>query len=148
VPVLAEVSDSADVVRIVKTMPGYMDGYNLEPQKYDIPSEPSASSTASSTGYSIISSESYTLTFRPGFAVLEDETVKQLDIMVMLMIENPGKKMLLSVYNVNMKDVLYKNRINAIKTYMKVEGISLDRIQLNYLDGAAGLDEFKVNYIE
>lgn len=148
VPVLAEIRDSAEIVRVIKTMPGYMSGYTLETQKFDEKQASSKEQASAVTGYSIISSDYYTLNFSLGVAVLEDEAVQQLDKLILHLIEHPSKNILLSVYNENMKDALYKNRINAIRTYLKVEGISLDRIQLNYLDGSSSPDSFRVNYIE
>lgn len=148
VPVLAEIKDSAEVVSIIKALPGYMAGYKLDSQKFDETVTVTNEQASSVSGYSIISSDSYILSFRPGYAVLDDETVEQLDAIILQLIEYPRKNVLLSVYNENMKDLLYKNRIKAIKTYLKVEGISLERIQLNYLDGTSSPDNFRINYIE
>lgn len=147
-PVLAEIKDSAEVVKIIKTLPGYMAGYKLEAQKFDESKIPLKEQVNLASGYSVISSDYYILSFRQGFAVLDDETVNQLDAVILHLIEHPRKNLLLSVYNENMKELLYKNRINAIKTYLKVEGISLERIQLNYLDGTSDPDNFRINYIE
>ncbi|MBK8082323.1 MAG: hypothetical protein IPK25_19850 [Saprospiraceae bacterium] len=47
-----------------------------------------------------------------------------------------------------MRNPLYKNRINAIKMYAKIEGISLDRIKFNYLEGKGIDNEIKLNFIE
>lgn len=146
-PVLALVNDSAEIVEVVKSLPGYMEGYQLAPMDYT-PKESPVNTTSSNTGYSIISSESYTVPFHSGFAVLEDEAVEVLDQLIVHLKENPKKSFLLSVYNESLNNALYKNRINAIKAYLKIEGLSLDRFKLNYLEGASVQDEFKVNYIE
>ena len=146
-PVLAVVNDSAEIVEVVKSLPGYMEGYQLEVMDY-VPKESQVNTTSSNTGYSIISSESYTLPFQSGFAVLEDEAVLVLDQLIMHLKEHPKKSFLLSVYNESLTNTLYKNRINAIKAYLKIEGLSLDRFKLNYLEGSSNQDEFKVNYIE
>lgn len=146
-PVLAVVNDSADVVKIIKPLPGFMEGYTLEKPNYES-SPATVSRSVGNAGYSIISSEYFIIPFRPGFAVLDDEAASQLDLIMTQLISNPGKNMLISVYNESMSNSLYKNRINAVKSYMKIEGLSLDRIKLNYLEGKSTLDEFKVNFIE
>jgi hypothetical protein len=146
-PVLAVVNDSAEVVKIIKPLPGFMEGYTLEKPDYDSSPE-TVSRSGENAGYSIISSEYFIIPFRPGFAVLDDEAAGQLDIILTQLMSNPRKNMLISVYNESMSSSLYKNRINAVKSYMKIEGLSLDRIRLNYLEGKSSLDEFKVNFIE
>jgi len=146
-PVLAVVNDSAEIVKVVKPLPGYMNGYTLVTPDY-AEKENSKSKTASSSGYSIISSESYLIPFSQGFAVLDDEAVEILDHLLKEMKQYPSKSLLLSVYNESLNNNLYKNRINAVKSYLKIEGLSLDRLKLNYLEGAASQDEFKINFVE
>lgn len=147
-PVLALVNDSAEIVEVVKPLPGYMEGYTLVTPDYAKKINEEARTAASSGGYSIISSEYFVIPFDEGFAVLEDEAVKVLDELLMQLKEDPGKSLLLSVYNESLHNNLYKNRINAIKSYLKIEGLSLNRFKLNYLEGAASQDEFKVNFIQ
>jgi hypothetical protein len=146
-PHLAMVGDSAEIIKVVKPLPGYMEGYVLEKPNYEGAVE-NTPQTASFSGYSIISSESYTIAFRNGFAVLDDEAADNLDAVVKVLKENSNKNLLLSVYNEYMRNPLYKNRINAIKMYAKIEGISLDRIKFNYLEGDATDNEIKLNFIE
>lgn len=146
-PVLAVVNDSAELVRVVKKLPGYMDGYQLETQSYKY-SDVVAARGTSSTGYLIISSESYSVNFSDGFAVLDDSAIAVLDNLIAELKNSPEKSLLLSVYDDYMSTSLYKNRINAIKSYVKIEGISLDRIKLNYLEGSATQDEIKINFVE
>ncbi|MBK6566029.1 MAG: hypothetical protein IPN49_08475 [Saprospiraceae bacterium] len=146
-PQLAIVDDSAEIVKVVRPLPGFMDGYILESPKYETVVENTPKSTSFS-GYSIISSDSYVIAFRSGFAVIDDVAADNLDLVVRILKESPNKNLLLSVFNEYMRNPLYKNRINAIKMYAKIEGISLDRIKFNYLEGKGIDNEIKLNFIE
>ncbi|MFZ1705723.1 MAG: hypothetical protein WAT79_15335 [Saprospiraceae bacterium] len=149
-PTLAIVNDSAEIVQIVKLLPGFMSGYLLEKPQYDTqkPKKNLAQGENQATGYTIISSDYKVVQFRPGFAVLEDEAVVVLDKLFESLKENPNQNLLISVFNDYMTTSLYKNRINAIRTYAKVEGIDLYRIKISYLEGATSQDEFRINFIE
>ncbi|MBK8082324.1 MAG: hypothetical protein IPK25_19855 [Saprospiraceae bacterium] len=62
-PQLAIVDDSAEIVKVVRPLPGFMDGYILESPKYETVVENTPKSTSFS-GYSIIHQIPTSLLFR------------------------------------------------------------------------------------
>jgi len=152
VPVNARVTDSAEVVQILNTLPGYMDGY--EGVGTETLKPPVAENTdikelqPSNAGAYVVSSVFYNIPFREGFAVLDDEAALMLDDIIAELKKYPTKGIIISIFNDYVFTNIYKNRVNAIKSYMKIEGITQDRIKLNYLDGTSNQNLLKVHFIE
>jgi hypothetical protein len=152
VPVNARVTDSAEVVQILNTLPGYMDGYEgigTETRKPPV-AENSDDKVLqpSNAGAYVVSSVFYDIPFREGFAVLDDEAALMLDEIIAELKKYSSKGIIISIFNDYVFTNIYKNRINAIKSYMKIEGITQDRIKLNYLDGTSNQNLLKVHFIE
>ncbi|MBK8620551.1 MAG: hypothetical protein IPN79_02020 [Saprospiraceae bacterium] len=151
VPVFAKVSDSAEVVQIIRTEPSYMEGFQGIGVENTKPAPENAEVKVlqpSNAGTFVVSSEYYDIPFREGFAVLDDDAALMLDDIITVLKNNPSKGVIISIFNDYVFTNIYKNRVNAIKSYMKIEGITQDRIKLNYLEGTSNQNILKVHFIE
>ncbi len=134
----------------------YMAGYNLN-KKVDLnsgaatPSQKVVSTeTDVNAGYAILSNEKVLLNYQAGFATLDKALINKLDEIATFLKSEPSTRVLLTshVSDTNSKaSKLSDNRIGASTAYLKIKGISLDRIQSQTQHESSLLNVIVVNYL-
>jgi outer membrane protein OmpA-like peptidoglycan-associated protein len=146
-PVLAEISADANIVKVISEQPDYMKGFVLS--GYVVPEEiKSILEIPQFQPYKVVSTDKLTVYFSDGFATLSNSAIEVLDLIVLELNNNPERKVMVTVYEDNLNSVLTKNRVNAIKSFLRVENISLDRVVTNTVMGLAPSNQLDINYLD
>jgi outer membrane protein OmpA-like peptidoglycan-associated protein len=146
-PVLAEITADANVVKVISEQPDHMkgfvlSGYVVREEKKSILELPQFQP------YRVVSTDKLTVYFSDGFATLSNSAIEVLDSIVLELKNNPDRKVMVTVYEDNLNSNLIKNRVNAIKSYLRVENISLDRVVINTVMGLAPSNQLDINYLD
>lgn len=150
-PVKAEITADGTVNRIISEAPDHLKGFKLKEQDYGQFIENQKKSVvpvAKSQPYAIVSNEQSVVKFEIGYATLSDDAIDILDKVVMHLRTNPNEKaVLVSLSKLNNSPIT-KNRLNSIRSYLKIRGIDTERVLIESLLGDLDIDEIKINYLK
>jgi hypothetical protein len=99
----------------------------------------------SSQDYSIDNNLVRFISFTPGFATLSDEAIRKLESVIDEH-KKSSKNILLKTISLTDTDQLSVNRINAIKTYLKIRGIDTNAVSVTYLIGDKNKEDVIVEF--
>ncbi|MBK9254481.1 MAG: hypothetical protein IPM42_03225 [Saprospiraceae bacterium] len=153
-PVLAEITSAGEVNKIIAKEPNFLSGFRLV--KYDlnlsetvvVAEIPAPAPAEERTGYAVVSSIYHEVYFDPGFAVLRKDGIAQLDQILKVLESNPERSVLISDFSEYDSDQLHQNRVSSIKSYLKLKGISSQRIRTNRLMGVYNENSVRINFVE
>ena len=152
-PVLAEITISGDVNKIIRDEPDFLKGFTLLIQDYGqfvAKQENIKSVSQSMTVVSEIEttkiSDFMNIPFETGFATLTDKAIERLDEAIKLFRTSDGQKIVLRTLSKNTNSILSLNRINSIRTYLRIKGLSPDIVRFETLTGDADLNEVKITF--
>lgn len=153
-PVKAEINSNGDVLRIISEEPDYLKGFTLKIQDYgQFISELNKGTTddqgmISSNKIAFEESDDFiSVPFDHGFATLSDMAIKRLDDVILYLKSNPSSKVVIRTLSTHKDALLDKNRINSVRTYFKIRGITSERLSYEALLGDKDIEEVKINYI-
>ena len=169
-PVLAVITTDGNVKQIIAEAPNYLVGYTLNVQDYGLKAQQvevaavNPIKTEQTTELSVnvqdvnnvkvdqnlayVSVESKSVYYDPGFATLSAQAIKTLDEIVATLEQNPTYSIILRTLTVNEEETLLsKNRINSMRSYLKVRGIATERVSFELLKGEVDLNEIKIHVI-
>lgn len=151
-PVLAEITKDATIIQIVKDDPEYLSGFVLQVPDYvkhledlsyskgnklqDLNSTPIVQNE--------VNSQSLTIPFEAGFAILTDQAIAELDNAIKLIKNQPNGKLTIRTFSKSNNSNLDQNRINSIKSYFQIRGLNPDLIKYEALKGNSDLNEVKI----
>jgi ABC-type thiamine transport system ATPase subunit len=97
----------------------------------------------------IISSEKVLLNYKAGFATLDKAMINKLNEISVYLKSDTGAKVLLTSHHISdnaMGSKLAENRLRAAVSYLKIKGISIDRIKTDTQKRSGLKDVIAVNY--
>ncbi len=152
-PVLAEVTPTGNVNKIIRDEPDFLQGFTLLIQDYGQfiakqDTKKSDKDEVISVNQSFVaeSNDFLNIPFESGFATLTDKAIERLDEAIKYFKTNPDQKIILRTLSKNADSVLSLNRINSIRTYLRIKGLSPDIVKFETLAGDADLDEVKITF--
>ncbi|MBK8516407.1 MAG: hypothetical protein IPL55_09025 [Saprospiraceae bacterium] len=150
-PVLAEITLTGNVNKIIKDEPDFLDGFTLKVQDYGqfISSEPQITDGKTTTAVLMNvpeSSDFLNIPFESGYATLSDDAITKLDKLVNYLKLNTGQKLIMRTLSKFADSALNTNRLNSIKTYLKIKGLSPDSIRFETLSGNVDVNEVKISF--
>lgn len=157
VPVRAEISSDAEVKRVIREEPEYLKGYSLKIQDYGKfvdqsevkPSQVVVDSSQETAGKTIIEEDGFVeLVFDPGFATLSDQSVYRLDSVVKRLKNDAALFVTLRALSLKSDGSVTKNRLNSIKTYLRLRGVEQGRVLIEKLQGDRDADEVKIFFMK
>jgi outer membrane protein OmpA-like peptidoglycan-associated protein len=101
--------------------------------------------------YAIISSEKVLLNYKAGFATLDKAMINKLNEISVYLKSDTGAKVLLTSHHISdnaMGSKLAENRLRAAVSYLKIKGISIDRIKTDTQKRSGLKDVIAVNYLK
>lgn len=138
---------------------GYMEGYNLAtPNKVIVesPSAPIVAESSASNGnlvngqYKVMTNERILLNYKVGYATLDKAIINALDEVALRLKADPAGLVLLTAHSKEESsdaEKLSANRLSSAQTYLKIKGISLDRIQTEAVAGVNLNDVVAINFM-
>ena len=149
--VLAEVSPEGKVVRILDDTADDLKGYVLKTQDYTAAQSESVSQPKSpfesNRKYKYADIDPALIYFEQGGATLTDKAIESLEDVVKKLRTDASLKLLIQTLDVSAATVLSRNRVSAVKTYLKIRGFSDEFTVYEPLKGDTNLDEVKIQYI-
>lgn len=152
-PVLAEITQSGNVNKIIRDEPDFLKGFTLMIQDYgqfvaDQEKKKSGADNVTPVAQTefIEKADFLNIPFETGFATLTDKAIEKLDDAIKFFRKNPGQKIVLRTLSKNSDSILSLNRINSIRTYLRIKGLSPDIVRFETLTGDADLDEVKITF--
>jgi hypothetical protein len=155
IPVRAEIANDAEVKRVIREEPNYLKGYSLKIQDYGQfvvqdtvrPAE-MATDVSQDLKARITTEESefIEIVFDPGFATLSDQSVYRLDGIVKRLKNDSALIVTLRALSLKTDGSVTKNRLNSIKTYLRLRGVAHGRVLIEKLQGDRDADEVKIFY--
>ena len=144
-PVLAEITKDGSVLQIVRDEPDFLEGFTLEVPDY-VKHLGELKNTKGDNVFSIVESNAHLLSvsFDPGFAVLTEQAINQLDNAIRLIKVNPKGKLILRTLSISDPTALDQNRINSIKSYLNIRGLNPEVIRYEAMKGNTNLNEVKI----
>jgi len=70
-----------------------------------------------------------------------------LDVVIGELRKSPTTRVIIRTLSTNKDALIDKNRINSVRTYLKIRGIAQERLAYETLSGDRDIDEVKINYI-
>lgn len=148
-PVFAQITMDGSVLKVIRDEPDYLEGFILQVPDYvkyleelnRIKSEKAVSGPTAN----VINGELITVPFEPGFAVLTDQAIVQLDNAIKLLKTNPNGKLILRTLSISNATILDQNRINSIKSYFNIRGLKPELILYEAMRGNTNLNEVKIS---
>lgn len=133
----------------------YMDGYTLKKKKVSLNNSTSINKVISSEStnnaeYSILSNEKVLLNYKVGYATLDKAMINKLNEIAALLNSEPATKVLLTSHLSDFSQKASKlsdNRLGAATAYLKIKGVSLNRIQIDTQTDSSLSDVIAVNYL-
>jgi outer membrane protein OmpA-like peptidoglycan-associated protein len=134
----------------------YMEGYELVNTKNVVPlPSPKQNVVVSETvvngSYAIVTNEKVMLNFKPGFATLDRAMINKLNEVVVYLKSNSNLSVLLTSHFVDDNSTMSKlsdNRLGAATAYLKIKGISLNRIRIETQKSSGITNVIAVNYLK
>jgi hypothetical protein len=157
VPVRAEITNDAQVKRVIREEPAYLKGYSLKIQDYgefvdqseEKPSQVVVDSSQQTVGKTITEEDgSVEIIFDPGFATLSDQSVYRLDGVVKRLKNDAALFVTLRALSLKSDGSVTKNRLNSIKTYLRLRGVEQGRVLIEKLQGDRDADEVKIFFMK
>lgn len=147
--VKAQITQSGDILRIIGPEPDYLAGFKLVSYNYEEVFAQAALVPESEKikAYDVVSVDGTDIYFENGFATLSKEAVSRLDGIISNLKATPSAKILISDFFQNENDQLAKNRINSIKKYLQIKGISDRKVQINKLTGIYPENTIRINVV-
>jgi outer membrane protein OmpA-like peptidoglycan-associated protein len=147
--VKAQITQSGDVIRIIKPEPDYLAGFKLISYNYEEVFAQAALVPESEKikAYDVVSAEGTDIYFESGFATLSRDAITRLDGIVNILKASPSAKILISEFIQNENDQLAKNRINSVKKYLQIKGIGERKVQINRLEGVYPENTVRINIV-
>jgi hypothetical protein len=102
-------------------------------------------STNSAIGANNIGSQF--IAFERKFATLSDEAIGQLDL-IAVELNNSNKFLIVRALSVYPDAPLTKNRLNSVKSYLKLRGVDPNRIVTEALRGEISSDDLKIVFAQ
>lgn len=155
--VKVELSEVGTILSFYGLMPGYMDGYDLgqanELAAVELPTESMIDVEDQNFGknaeYDVISKERVQMSFTSNFATLSNETIAALDQVAARLKKGDHSKVLITAYSTDgQANTLVSNRINAVKSYLFIKGISSSNILIEVQGSSSLLDSVTVNFAD
>jgi outer membrane protein OmpA-like peptidoglycan-associated protein len=133
----------------------YMEGYTLVDKKVAYsPSTPIQkvieSESTANANYAIVSNEKVLLNYKKGYATLDKAMINKLNEIALLLNSEPGTRVLMTAHLSDTDDKSSKlsdNRLGAATAYLKIKGVSLNRIQIETQSNSSLSDVIAVNYL-
>jgi hypothetical protein len=113
-------------------------------------SQESAQYGADTKGYTVVASEAFDIPFKTSTAILSQENIDALDKIADQSFFN-GNKIVVSSYKVNADNksqTLFKNRMNAILSYLDIKNISKESIIINADEVENANESFKITFVK
>lgn len=146
----------------------YMDGYNLEQthkikptiitptqivvvQNEVLQGEAMQKEDVVNGSYAIVSNEKIILNYKSGFATLDKAMINKLNEISLYLKSNTGINVLLTSHHISDNATgskLAENRLGAAVAYLKIKGISLNRIKTDTQKRSGLKDVIAVNYLK
>tara|TARA_R110000737_G_scaffold350480_2_gene389616 strand:+ start:291 stop:872 length:582 start_codon:yes stop_codon:yes gene_type:complete len=146
----------------------YMKGYNLEPthkikpviiaptqnaviQNAAVQNEVVQTDEVVNGSYAIVSNEKVLLNYKSGFATLDRAMINKLNEIAIYLKSDTGINVLFTSHHVSdnaTSSKLAENRLGAAVAYLKIKGISLDRIKTDTQKSSGLTDVIAVNYLK
>lgn len=158
-PSKVELGNDGEIQGFVGIVPGYMEGYTVvkeplvspDPEKDgDVVVQPIFTNKSTNAPYSILSTERILLEYKPGYATLNSATLNKLDNIAAKLKKDPNAKVLLS-YSISQDDArqrtIANNRVDSAKTYLRIKGISEDRVSVDEIESTVMDDTISVNFM-
>lgn len=147
--VKAEITPTGDIIKIIKSEPDYLAGFKLVAYDYDQVFAQSARMPENEKhkGYDVVSADTKEIYFDSGFATLNKDAINKLDEIIKILNRERSKKLLIAEFEQNESDPLTKNRINSVKMYLRIKGISENKIQINKLLGVYPENVVRINVV-
>jgi len=155
VPVRAEITNDAEIKRVIKEEPDYLKGFTLKIQDYgQFVDQDKTKDTAVNEALPGENKEAgkieevvfVEIVFEPGFSTLSDQAVERLDTIIKRLKNEPDLRVLIRALSFKSDGSVTKNRLNSIKTYFKLRGIAQERVLIEKLQGDRDADEVKIFY--
>ena len=133
----------------------YMEGYTLSDKKIAPVASTSIQKVISSESktnaeYAILSNEKILLNYKVGYATLDKAMINKLNEIAMLLNAEPQTKVLLTSHLSDTSEKTSKlsdNRLGAATAYLKIKGVSLNRIQIETQTNSSLSEVIAVNYL-
>ena len=150
--VLAEVSPDGKVLRIIDDTAEDLKGYVLKTQDYTLgqnetKKQPEIKRVMSSK-YNYSDINATLIYFEKGEATLSDKAIESLESTIKVLKADPSLKLLVQTLDVHAASAVNKNRVAAVKTYLKIRGVNDESTVYEPLKGETDLDEVKIYFIK
>ncbi len=150
--VLAEVSPEGKVLRIIDDSADDLKGYVLKTQDYTaVPKDetkPVVVDKVLNNKYIYADIDPTLIYFEKNGAILSDKAIESLESTIKYLKADPSLRLLVQTLDVHAASPLNKNRVSAVKTYLKIRGIGEENTVYEPLKGETNLDEVKIQYIK
>ena len=157
-PVIVKLSGDKIKSFIGEAPAKYMDGYNTgifnrgkQVVKNSIENIIISETVEVNADYAIISNKKVLLNYQEGFATLDKAMINKLNEISLHLKSDTGAKVLLISYHISDNATgskLAENRLGAAVAYLKIKGISLDRIKTDTQKSSVLKDVISVNYLK
>lgn len=156
-PVKAIVTSEGTIVEKLPGTPDFPQEYAIQAQdftgsdnvgSYVEEKKTDANHVSLPESFMVDAKSAHLIQFEKDFATLSDLSVQKLNGVAVHLKQNPNAKVLLMSLSVNNNSPLTKNRLNSIRTFLKIKGINFERVVFESLVGSYDVDEIKISYIE
>lgn len=157
-PVIVKLSGDKIKSFIGEAPAKYMDGYNTgifnrgkQVVKNSIENIIISETVEVNADYAIISNKKVLLNYQEGFATLDKAMINKLNEISLHLKSDTGAKVLLISHHISDNATgskLAENRLGAAVAYLKIKGISLDRIKTDTQKSSVLKDVISVNYLK
>jgi len=152
--VLAKISTDGEVKEIIRDESGYLQGFTLKVQDYGqfLANQEKLKSydkviLPSENTFFDKDKDYISVPFESGYATLSDLAISRLDVVIGELRKSPTTRVIIRTLSTNKDALIDKNRINSVRTYLKIRGIAQERLAYETLSGDRDIDEVKINYI-
>ena len=155
-PVLVDLEGDKIKSFIGEAPSDYMAGYDVTQRQVTNPSAITpiqkviTSESFTNAEYAVMSNEKVHLNYKSGYATLDKAMINKLNDIATFLKSEPNTKVLLTSHlssNTLKESKLSDNRLGAATAYLKIKGISLDRIQTETQNQSGLVDLIAVNYL-
>lgn len=154
-PVRAKIASDGEVISIIRDEPDYLKGFVLKIQDYgqflvdqqQIKTE-ETQAVSETTANQTSKPAHIVVPFESDFAILSDLAITRLDSVVQHLKENPYSKVVIRTLSTIEESLVDKNRLNSIRTYLKIRGIAHERITYETLGGDRDVNEVTIEFIK
>jgi hypothetical protein len=147
VPLRVDLNPDGTIQTIYGQDNKFLKGYTVIKHVKDAQSEGAYGNSLA--GYKVLTTEDFDIQFRPKTALLTQEIINLLD-KASDNIFFKNTKMVISSYLVesnNASQTLYKNRLNALLSYLEIKNISKDKIIINADEIENATESFKITFV-